>query len=85
MADTAQLTKRQRSIYRFIADQVAQGLPPTVREIGRKFEISSPNGVECHLAALEKKGAIERFRNVSRGIRLILERGRPCPCCGKEV
>ena len=33
---------------------------PTVREIGEHFDIASPNGVMCHLKALEKKGMISR-------------------------
>ncbi len=41
-----------------------------MREIGERFEISSPNGVMCHLKALEKKGLITREPNMSRAIQL---------------
>jgi SOS-response transcriptional repressor LexA len=32
--------------------------------------IRSPNGVKCHLSALQSKGYIEIDRGVARGIRL---------------
>ncbi len=66
-----QLTKRQRAVYEFIRDKIQnRGYGPTVREIGERFKISSPNGVMCHLKALEKKGVITREPNMSRAIRL---------------
>jgi len=66
-----QLTKRQKSVYEFIRDKIQnRGYGPTVREIGEKFKISSPNGVMCHLKALEKKGFITREPNMSRAIQL---------------
>jgi repressor LexA len=43
----------------------------TVREIGLHFEIKSPNGVMCHLKALQKKGLIHREPNMSRAIQLL--------------
>ena len=50
------LTERQQHVYDFIRDKIVnRGYGPTVREIGENFEISSPNGVMCHLKALEKK------------------------------
>jgi repressor LexA len=69
-----QLTKRQASVYDFIRDKIVnRGYGPTVREIGERFEISSPNGVMCHLKALEKKGLIRRQPNKSRAIELTRE------------
>ena len=66
-----QLTKRQKSIFVFIRDRIDnRGYGPTVREIGDKFEIASPNGVMCHLHALEKKGLITREPNMSRAIQI---------------
>jgi repressor LexA len=68
------VTKRQRAVYEFIRDKIrGRGYGPTVREIGSHFKISSPNGVVCHLKALEKKGLISREPNMSRAIRLIAE------------
>lgn len=69
-----QLTKRQASVYEFIRDKIVnRGYGPTVREIGERFNISSPNGVMCHLKALEKKGLIRRMPNKSRAIELTRE------------
>jgi repressor LexA len=77
-----QLTDRQKRVYEFIRDKIRnRGYGPTVREIGDHFDISSPNGVMCHLKALEKKGLITREPNMSRAIQLtaepIEERGMP--------
>ena len=68
MTDNA-LTAKQKRIYDFICDYIqSTGYPPTIRDICKKFGISSPNGVMCHLKALEKKGKINRNPNLSRGI-----------------
>ncbi len=82
-----QLTKRQQQIYEFVHDKIVnRGYGPTVREIGDQFQISSPNGVMCHLKALEKKGLIHRSPNKSRAIELTreaidAERGLPLAGC----
>jgi repressor LexA len=68
------LTKRQLAVYEFIRDKIRnRGYGPTVREMGDHFGISSPNGVVCHLKALEKKGLITREPNMSRAIQLAVE------------
>lgn len=65
------LTPRQQQVYDFIREKiVARGFGPTVREIGDFLQISSPNGVVCHLKALERKGMIHRLANKSRAIEL---------------
>ena len=76
------LTDRQRDVYKFIREKIrGRGYGPTVREIAAHFGILSPNGVVCHLKALEKKGLIHREPNMSRAIQLaaepIEERGLP--------
>jgi repressor LexA len=72
MADLEALTSRQREIYQFIRGKIqGRGYGPTVREIGNEFEIKSPNGVMCHLKALQKKGLIHREPNMSRAIQLL--------------
>ena len=72
MADLEALTSRQREIYEFIRGKIqGRGYGPTVREIGNEFEIKSPNGVMCHLKALQKKGLIHREPNMSRAIQLL--------------
>ncbi|HUQ69807.1 MAG: transcriptional repressor LexA [Planctomycetaceae bacterium] len=67
----AVLTQRQKEIYEFLRDKIVnRGYGPTVREIGLQFGIRSPNGVMCHLKALEKKGLITREAHMSRAIQL---------------
>lgn len=82
-----QLTKRQLAVYEFIRDKIRnRGYGPTVREIGEQFHISSPNGVMCHLKALEKKGLIHRSPNKSRAIELLkesIEEERGLPLAGR--
>jgi repressor LexA len=69
-----QLTSRQAAVFDFIKDKVqARGYGPTVREIGEHFRISSPNGVMCHLRALEKKGLLRRVRKKDRAIARAIE------------
>ena len=72
MPDFSQLTDRQREIYDFIREKIeTRGYGPTVREIGLAFGIKSPNGVMCHLKALEKKGLIIREGFSARAIQLV--------------
>ena len=72
MAEHDSLTPRQREIYNFIRGKIqGRGYGPTVREIGLEFDIKSPNGVMCHLKALQKKGLIHREPNMSRAIQLL--------------
>lgn len=71
MTERPALTERQSNIYEFIKDKIMnRGYGPTVREIGNEFGIRSPNGVMCHLKALEKKGLITRESYMSRAIQL---------------
>ncbi|HLA85040.1 MAG TPA: transcriptional repressor LexA [Thermoguttaceae bacterium] len=86
MEPTDQLTERQRNVYDFIRDKIrGRGYGPTVREIGEHFDIRSPNGVVCHLKALEKKGLISREANRSRAIQLSGDPlgGRGLPLAGR--
>lgn len=70
--DLTQLTQRQREIFEFIKEKIdTRGYGPTVREIGTHFDIKSPNGVMCHLKALQKKGIIERKGFSARAIQLV--------------
>lgn len=72
MPDFSTLTERQREIYEFIRDKIeGRGYGPTVREIGGAFDIKSPNGVMCHLKALEKKKLIIREGFSARAIQLV--------------
>lgn len=81
------LTERQKEILKFIADGVmANGFPPTTREIGQKFGIGSPNGVASHLHALEKKGYIKKSPKYARTTKIVQRNDIGiCPCCGQRV
>jgi len=72
------ITDRQREIYEFIRASIdGRSIPPTIREIGEAFGIRSTNGVEKHLAALERSGFVMRERGKSRGISLRADVKRP--------
>ena len=44
------LTKRQQAILQFVIQCIRDyGMPPTIAEIGAKFDINSTNGVNDHL------------------------------------
>jgi repressor LexA len=63
MSDRPELTKKQKAIYDYIREHIeTKGFPPAIRDICTEFGISSPNGVMCHLKALESKGYIHRIQ-----------------------
>src|SRR5260370_1325366 len=54
------MTARQREVLEFIrVFGERHGVPPTVREIGEKFEFTARAAFD-HLRALERKGMLER-------------------------
>lgn len=62
------LTRRQAAILQFIIESIRDvGYPPTIAEIGLKFDIASTNAVNDHLLALQRKGFISRSSK-ARGI-----------------
>ncbi len=65
-------------IRRFTRDN---GLPPTIREIGEAFKISSTNGVRYYLTILERAGELKRSGKISRGIRTT----GPAPSAGIPI
>jgi repressor LexA len=76
---TRGLTDKQERILTFIVDYVGdQGYPPSIREIGNHFSISSLRGVTVHLDALERKGYIKRA-NTARAITVIGKTGSTAP------
>lgn len=67
-----ELTERQQEILDFILQFRDEcGYPPTLREMGKRFGISSTFGVKRHLDALVKKGYLNIESNASRGISVI--------------
>ncbi len=65
------LTKRQAEILNFIRSHIQySGFPPTISEIQEQFSFKSPNAVQEHLKALERKGQIRRSPNQWRGLEL---------------
>jgi repressor LexA len=66
------VTARQRQVYEFLSRyQEIHNQPPTIAEIGKQFQMSSPASVHSILATLEREGFIKRIPNVSRGIEII--------------
>jgi repressor LexA len=64
------LTERQGAILQYLADYIQrEGYPPSIREIGKRFDIGSLRGVTVHLDALERKGYISRA-NTPRSIKI---------------
>jgi repressor LexA len=73
----ATLTSRQAEILEAIRSHIAEHRrPPSQPELAKTLGLASTNGVFKHLAALERKGAIELSPGLSRGIR-IKEEGLP--------
>lgn len=68
------LTKRQKDILDFIKKYIAKkGFPPTVREIGKALDLSSPATIHSHLHNLEKKKLINIEKSKNRAIELLVD------------
>jgi repressor LexA len=66
------VTARQRQVYEFICRYLeTNDQPPTMAEIGKQFQMSSPASVHSILSALERAELIKRIPNVSRGIEVV--------------
>jgi repressor LexA len=84
------LTARQRDVLNFIRTfSTRHGVPPTVREIGERFDVT-PRAAFDHLRALERKGMLRRRASAGRTSRslTLAERGpvpafRPIPILGR--
>jgi repressor LexA len=65
------LTGRQREVLGFIRTfTMRHGVPPTVREIGDKFQVT-PRAAFDHLRALERKGMLQRRPSAGRTSRAL--------------
>ena len=65
------LTIKQQRILNFIEKhRIDQTYPPTLKEIGEKFNITIGT-VQDHISALQRKGFLERKKDIARGFKLI--------------
>jgi repressor LexA len=72
------MNDRAREIFEYLQRFSREhGYPPTIREIGEAFEITSTNGVRYYLQMLEKAGFLKRSSKLSRGIELKSSTPRP--------
>ena len=68
------LTRRQDDVLKYIKEfMVSHGYPPTIREIGKALDISSPATIHSHLKGLEDKGFIKKDGSKNRAIELLVE------------
>ena len=66
------LTNKQNLVLDFLKKSIAaNGYPPTVREICKALNLSSPATVQVHLNTLENKGYIKRGDSKNRAIELL--------------
>ncbi len=66
------LTKRQRQILDFITDFSREhSYAPSLREIGERFDLSSPATVHVHIENLKEKGFLKTSFNEARSIELV--------------
>ena len=69
-----ELTKRQEEIMNYIKKFIVDhGYPPTIREIGKALDLSSPATIHAHLKNLEKKGLIKKDDQKNRSLELLVE------------
>ena len=80
------LTKKQKEVLLFIQDKIREeGIPPTIREIGRNFGFASTGTVRDYLNNLKKKGYIRITPKKSRSIELIRRLGFRIPILGQVM
>lgn len=65
------LTIKQQKILNFIEKhRIEQTYPPTLKEIGQRFNITIGT-VQDHIFALQKKGFLERKKDIARGFLVV--------------
>jgi repressor LexA len=82
------LSKIERRILNYLVDYLKEHTyQPSIREIGKRFNIKSTKTVSEHLQALADKGHIERDASRSRGVRIqglnLYPEVASVPCYGK--
>ena len=65
------INETQRKIYEFLVQRSADGIPPSVREIGAAVGLRSTSSVQSNLDALEEAGYIQRDPLLKRSIRIM--------------
>ena len=69
MTENSALTARQQQVLDYIQTHQRQhGVAPSLREIQAHFGLASPFGIQRHIAALTKKGALQRLAGKARGL-----------------
>jgi repressor LexA len=70
--DPESLNKREKAILKFIEKEViANGYPPSVREIGKAVGLKSTATVHGYLSKLEEKGYIKKESQKGRTLKLL--------------
>jgi len=65
------LTSKQQLILNYIEEhRIKHTYPPTLKEIGDKFNVTIGT-IQDHIFALQKKGYLERKKDIARGFRVI--------------
>ena len=68
------LTPKQGKVLDFLKRSIAEkGYPPTVREICKALNLSSPATVQSHLNTLEEKGYIKKSSLKNRTVELLVD------------
>src|SRR5438309_9710616 len=63
------LTRRQKNVLDFIqSEQRGKGVTPSTREIQRHFRFASQTSVMQYIAALERKGFLDRHARKARAL-----------------
>ena len=61
----------QRRIYEYLMERTQDGVPPSVREIGKAVGLKSTSSVQANLDKLESEGYIHRDPMLKRSIRVV--------------
>ncbi len=83
---TTEPTRRQLEFLEFMRLYLLEnGFPATFREIGKAMGVTSPNGVACHVKALQRIGLVRSAGyGKSRGWMPTVDEGC-CKCCRRPI